>query len=91
MLNYARSGRGFWFGCGLGAAIILLAGLLWQGLGSPPAALAQVPDSGQQRNEMIKELRISNEKLTEIADLLRQIRDVQVGGKKDEKPAPVKP
>jgi len=75
--------RGFWPAYLLGGLTVLAAGLLWQGLARPPAAYGQVPDSGAQRNEMIIELRTSNQKLAEIATLLREIRDLQGVPKKD--------
>lgn len=61
----------------LGGLTVLAAGGLWQALVWPRAAVAQVPDSGLQRKEMIDELRLSNKKLTEIAGVLREIRDLQ--------------
>ena len=63
------------------AALALLA--LGRALSDPPAAYGQVPDAGKQREIMIKELQAQNERLTEIAGLLREIRDRQ--------PAPPKP
>lgn len=55
----------------------LLSAAMWRGLSSPPPAYGQIPDSGLQRDTMIKEMRIQSEKLTEIAGLLREIRDRQ--------------
>ena len=88
-----RTKLGYWSAYVVGGVTVLLAGLLWQGLSAPPAALAQIPDSGSQRVEMIKELQLSNQKLAEITGLLREIRDLQAGEKKDKerKPAPDKP
>lgn len=73
-MNSARTRR-WWtaFLLGVGTTIAVIAA--WSSLVAPPAALAQVPDSGAQRQEMIKELRESNRKLMEIAGLLREIRD----------------
>ena len=65
----------FWSGFLMGGCTAALAGALWLGLSRPPAALAQVPDSGAQRNAMIKELRESNRKLADITGLLREVRD----------------
>ena len=65
----------FWSSFLLGACAVLVAGTLWLNLSAPTPALAQVPDSGAQRNAMIKELRSMNGKLGEIADLLRDIRN----------------
>lgn len=79
---------GLWGACAVGAAAALAAALLWHGPAAPPAALAQVPDSGAQRNEMIRELQIANRRLGEIADLLREIRDAQAGADKGRRPAP---
>jgi len=87
--------RGNWAAYVLGGLAVLAAGLLWQGLGRPPAAYGQVPDSGAQRLEMINELRTSNQKLTEVVALLREIRDLEAGKAaakdKEAKPAPPKP
>jgi len=77
-----------WSAYVIGGLVVLAAGLLWQGLGNPPQALGQVPDSGQQRIEMISELKASNQKLAEVVSLLREIRDLQASAKKE---APVKP
>ena len=63
----------------LGAATVLAGVLMWSGLSAPRVAYAQVPDSGSQRNEMIKELRTSNQKLTEIATCLRAGNPVVYG------------
>lgn len=76
----------FWRGVLVGGTTLLVAGLLWQGLSQPPAAYGQIPDSGAQRQRMIREMGITNQKLSEIADLLRQIRDRRVG-----EPVPKKP
>ncbi len=43
----------------------------------PPTALAQIPDSGAQRVRMIKEQQLTNQKLTEVVTLLREIRNLQ--------------
>jgi len=66
---------GFWRGYPLGLATVVLLGLLWQTASQPPAAYAQVPDSGAQRNRMIQELVTGNQKLGQIVDLLQEIRD----------------
>jgi type II secretory pathway component PulM len=79
--------RGFWPAYVLGGLTVLCAALLWQVFGQPPAAYGQVPDSGAQRLEMIAELRASNQKLGEIAGLLREIRDLEAGKKDKEKDA----
>jgi hypothetical protein len=68
-----HSRRSWWTGFALGGLAMLVAGVLWSA--APRPAYAQVPDSGAQRFEMIRELQASNRKLAEIADLLRQIRD----------------
>jgi hypothetical protein len=59
----------------LATITVACVGVLAWGLAPPPSAGAQVPDSGAQRLRMIAQLRTSNEKLTEIAGLLREIRD----------------
>ncbi|MFH1745664.1 MAG: hypothetical protein ABIG44_01335 [Planctomycetota bacterium] len=63
-----------WSGFLLGAGTVLLIGLMWLNL-APPPAYGQLADSAAQRNEMIKELRGVNQKLTEITGLLREIRN----------------
>ncbi len=72
----------------LGGVLTLAAQAALHALWSPRPALAQVPDSGAQRNEMIREQRITNQKLTEIAALLREIRDRQPGARRDSTPPP---
>jgi|GEM_PF-6476744 len=76
--RFARDPRGCF---ALGGITVLLAALFWNGLARPRPALAQVPDSGLQRKEMIDELRQSNKKLAEIVTLLREIRDLQAAAK----------
>lgn len=64
------------FALGIVAAACVAA-LLW-GLEAPVAqaqSQSQAFDSGGQRMEMIRELRVANDKLTEISQLLREIRD----------------
>lgn len=63
-----------------GALVASCALALWSVAWSPPTALAQVPDSGAQRAEMLREQRTTNQKLEEIAGLLREIRDQQKPG-----------
>lgn len=75
-MNPPRWGAGFWRGYLLGLATLVLAGLLWQAVIQPPAVYAQIPDSGAQRNHMIKEQAVTNQKLTQVVDLLREIRDL---------------
>jgi len=59
----------------LGVVATMLVGSLWLYLTAPPPAFGQLPDSGAQRQEQIKEQKEANRKLAEIADLLRDIRD----------------
>ncbi len=65
----------------LGAATMLFGLVLYRTAAAPPAALAQIPDSGAQRVAMLAELRGMNQKLGEIAATLRQIRDQKAGDK----------
>jgi hypothetical protein len=54
-------------------AVLILQGLILanQWLGSPVStALAQIPDAGAQRNEIIDQLKNSNEKLDKVIDIL---------------------
>ena len=67
--------RHFWQSFLFGAGTIILVGALWLTMSSPPPAYGQIPDSGAQRIEMIKELRAMNSKLDEISGYLREIRD----------------
>lgn len=87
----SASGRahGFWRGFLAGLATLVLAGLLWHAAGQPPPVYAQIPDSGAQRNQMIKEQAVTNQKLTQIIELLREIRDLckaEAGAKRSAKP-----
>ena len=70
----------------LGIATALFALVAWHTI-APQPALAQVPDSGAQRNEMIAQQRVTNDKLTEIAGLLREIRDRSPAPEKPVRPA----
>lgn len=71
----------------LAAAAALLGVAAWRGLVSPPPAYGQIPDSGAQRELMLREMRLQTEKLSEIAVLLREIRDRQPPPAKPEKSA----
>lgn len=72
-----------------GAMIATVAIWLLGWAPSPQLALAQVPDAGLQRQKMIDELRASNERLDEIARLLREIRDARPH--EDKKPGASRP
>ena len=78
-MNETRYSRGFWRGFLLGGVALLLGALLGQGITQPPPAYGQVPDSGAQRQRIIKEMVTSNQKLAEMVDLLKQIRDQTAG------------
>jgi hypothetical protein len=82
--------RGFWTAYVLGVVTVAGLGLFSQPWRAP-AALAQVPDSGAQRNEMIRELRKANVQLGEMTKLLKELRDLQKGGTSGVKPATRKP
>ena len=60
---------------GIAAAIGLAA--MVGAVALPPPAPAQIPDSGAQRVRMLKEQQVTNQKLTEVVALLREIRDLQ--------------
>lgn len=75
-----------WISFALGGVAVLAAAGVSQALLWPRPAIGQVPDSGLQRKEMIDELRLSNKKLTEIAGLLREIRDQQAARKEPTPP-----
>jgi hypothetical protein len=85
MIN-PRLTRGFWRGYLLGLITLALLALVWQAASQPPPAYGQVPDSGAQRNRMIQELVTSNTKLTQIVDLLKEIRDLNKGESATKKP-----
>ena len=73
----------------LGVLVVLAVAICGYALFAPRVALAQLPDSGAQRNEMIRELQDSNRKLAEIATLLREIRDqgaAKEAARKDNRP-----
>ena len=74
-----KSNRRYWSAYVLGVATALMAGVLWLGVSSPPPAYGQVPDSGAQRQRMIREMVTTNQKLGEVVDLLKQIRDQTAG------------
>ncbi len=76
MTNMDRRRR-FWPAYLLGIATTLCAAALIGVIAQPPAALAQIPDSGAQRVKMIREQQLTNKKLTEIVTLLGEIRDLQ--------------
>ena len=83
--------RSFWRGYLLGGATLLLMGLLWQFVSQPSPAYAQVPDSGAQRNRMIEELVTANKKLTEVTNVLKEIRDLNKADSATKKPGPARP
>ena len=72
----------------IGAVAALAGSFLWQSLTAPRPAYGQVPDSGAQRNVMIKELQTANRQLREVSGYLKEIRDLQ---KSDRKPDPHTP
>ena len=76
MTNLHRRRR-FWPAYLLGIGTTLCMGALIGVIAQPPAALAQIPDSGAQRIKMIREQQLTNKKLTEIVTLLGEIRDLQ--------------
>ncbi len=81
-----RSDGRFWSVFVFGAACTLSAAFLYQSFYQPPAAQAQIPDSGQQRYEMVQELKSANKKLAEIVGLLTEIRDLEHRQPTTEKP-----
>lgn len=66
--------------------IVLLLGQ-WIGVPALPRAVAQVPDSGAQWNQMIEELKAVNAKLDHISDLLDSGRLQVKATLPDDKPA----
>ena len=72
---------------------VLLAGVLALGglvvvelFRSPPVAAAQLPDSGYQRQVMIRELQQINAKLDKVTKLLTEIRDLSAAQAKGAQP-----
>jgi hypothetical protein len=91
IMNRPRLQGGFWRGYLLGGATLVFVGLLWHFASQPPPAYGQVPDSGAQRNRMIQEQVTTNKKLTEIVDLLKEIRDQNKAEPAAKKPRPGRP
>ena len=86
-----KSNRQYWSAYALGVGTALMVGTLWLGVNSPPPAYGQVPDSGAQRQRMIKEMVTTNQKLTEAVNLLKQIRDQGAGDTSAKEPRPPAP
>jgi hypothetical protein len=51
--------------------LAIIAVELWAGLGSAPRALAQIPDTGLQRQQLVDEARKTNALLEKILEHLR--------------------
>ena len=83
--------RRFWPAYLLGIATAICGAILIGAIARPPAALAQIPDSGAQRVQIIREQQITNKKLTEIVRLLGEIRDLQATAAGTEPPKKPKP
>lgn len=60
-------------------AMLIMAGAvgLLELVRTPTPAVAQIPDSGYQRQQMIRELQAINAKLDKMTRLLAEIRDLQ--------------
>ena len=69
-------------------AMLIMAGAagLLDLVRTPTPAVAQIPDSGYQREVMIRELRAINAKLDKMTKLLAEIRDLQAQRTKTGKP-----
>ncbi len=85
-MSVARLKRRFWSAYALGGVTVVAVVLFWQVFAAPRPAYGQVPDSGMQRKIMIRELQTVNKKLTEMAGLLREIRDTQAKEVKERGP-----
>ena len=81
----------FWRGFSLGVVALLVIGLAWQLAANPQPAYAQIPDSGAQRDRMIRELTEVNKQLKESVGLLKEIRDLSQDKKNEGRPTPPKP
>jgi hypothetical protein len=86
-MNRSIHSVGFWRGFVIGGVMLVALALIWQGLSRPTPAYAQIPDSGAQRDRMIHEMVTTNKKLTEIANLLKEIRDQSAAEAPGQKPA----
>lgn len=91
MTKHTDHGR-LWMPLLLATAALLLAGMFYSGGARPQPVYGQLPDSGAQRNEMIRELRKVNMHLAEMTGLLREIRDEARAARKDRtRPQPAAP
>ena len=72
----------------IGAGLTLGVVLVWQALTAPPPALAQVPDAGLQRIEMIQQMKLQTQKLDIMIGLLKEIRDGKTPAAPPAKPKP---
>lgn len=64
-----------WRSFGLGAGVALALAIVAGYPRTPQPALGQIPDSGSQRQQMIKLLESNNAKLDLAVTLLKEIRD----------------
>jgi hypothetical protein len=76
-MNGERTGSRWTAGLMLGAVLTLAAMLAAQSLLHPTPAYGQIPDSGAQRERMIRELTAANKQLKEATTVLKEIRDLQ--------------
>lgn len=71
----------------LAGMVLMLGGLaLLELVRTPTPAMAQLPDSGYQRQVMIRELQAINAKLEKMTKLLSEIRDLHAQQAKGSKP-----
>jgi len=72
----------------LAGMVLMLGGLgLVEMFRAPAPAIAQLPDSGYQRQVMIRELQAINARLEKMTKLLAEIRDLHAQQPKGAKPA----
>ena len=57
--------------CAVAALLAIIAAELWAGLPAGRPALAQIPDSGRQRQDLLEESRRTNRLLSEIVEHLK--------------------
>ncbi len=90
MTSISNSKSSVWLAYACGILTVVAAAAGWQAL-TPRTAYAQAPETGAQRNEIVAELKISNQKLGEILAVLKEVRDLGVPGKVAPVRSPVDP
>ena len=86
-----QHGRGRFLSWAIGLFVLLTAIRVWTGSSSVlEPALAQIPDPGLQRKQLLDEARRTNQLLTEIKQLLKEHTfNVRLGSADNQADAPV--